>query len=351
MVAIEPQSMTAVVCRNTPDRSAATWQAQIAPFTSLEFAVSDAAKAIAAALQRTAEGRRAAGDATPLTHGLDLFHTTREAETVLARAWRRVEATWAKAEALDAEVLDLQRRGINAQGRAQTRTVAWRGAHAAFEKFQRQETAWRRARGALDRFDPEGRLNDRTRAGAEIAAACVEFGGVEWATVRNFPGDPRSTAFLDRMHERLTEAEPRAEWREAMAWRWWGRHRRSSGPSDPRVELIHSMAWARPLVGAESESYERVSAVLNSTVRASSAVECLNGVLRMQQTRHKRMTQAMLNLKRLYWNCHAVRSGRRKNSCPYQLLGLPLASFAFWDLLQADPARLTQKLSGQKDDP
>ena len=343
--------MTAVVCRNTTDRSAATWQAQIAPFKALEFAVSDAAKGIAAALERTAEQRHAAGDATPLEQGLDLFHTTREARSVLTRAWRRAETAWAKAEALDAEVAGLQRQGLNAQGRAQTRTVAWRRAVTVFEAVERQESAWRRARAALDRFDPEGRLNDRPRAVAEIAAACSELGGVEWATVRNFLGDRRSTAFLDRMHERLAEAEPRVEWREAMAWRWWGRHRAMSGPCDRRVGLIRSVAWGRVLSGAERESYARVSAVLKSTVRASSAVECLNSVLRMQQSRHKQMTQRMLDLKRLYWNCHALRSGKRKDGCPYQHLGLPLPSFAFWDLLQADPEKLTQQLSGQNDAP
>jgi hypothetical protein len=59
-------------------------------------------------------------------------------------------------------------------------------------------------------------------------------------------------------------------------------------------------------------------------VRASSAVERLNGVLRMQQVRHKRMTPAMLDLKRLYWNCRPFRSGPRKDACPYQTLGLEL---------------------------
>ena len=69
----------------------------------------------------------------------------------------------------------------------------------------------------------------------------------------------------------------------------------------------------------------------------------------MQQSTHKRMTQAMLELKRLYWNCRRLKSGKRKGACPYEHLGLPLPSFDFWELLQADPARLTQELSGQKD--
>jgi hypothetical protein len=43
---------------------------------------------------------------------------------------------------------------------------------------------------------------------------------------------------------------------------------------------------------------DRVSAVLVDTFRASSAVERLNRVLRMQQSRHKRMSQPMLDLTR-----------------------------------------------------
>jgi hypothetical protein len=80
-------------------------------------------------------------------------------------------------------------------------------------------------------------------------------------------------------------------------------------------------------------------------VRASSAVECMNSVLRMQQARHRRMTQPMLDLKRLYWNCHRFRSGPRKADCPYRALGLKLPTFDFWELLQADPAQLAHQLS------
>ena len=97
----------------------------------------------------------------------------------------------------------------------------------------------------------------------------------------------------------------------------------------------------------ERASYERVAAVLGDTVRASSAVECMNSVLRMQQSRHRRMTQPMLDLKRLYWNCRPFRSGPRKDACPYRALGLELPTYDFWELLHADPVRLTQQLSIQ----
>jgi hypothetical protein len=351
LVGIEPASMTAVFCHNAADRSAASWQEQLVPFTSLEFAVSDAAKGIGSGLDRLAKRRHAAGDATGLAQGLDLFHTARDARAVLARAWFRAESACRKAEALDAEVASLRRQGRNAQGRAQTATVAWRTAVAEFDDAARQEAAWSRARAALDRFDGEGRLNDRARAEAEITTALTDLAGVEWKTVRGFLRDRRTTAFLDRMHEELSEAEPRVEWREAMAWRWWGRHEHPSRSAAPQAELIRSVAWGRPPGEAEQESYARVSEVLVSTVRASSAVECLNSVLRMQQSRHKRMTQPMLDLKRLYWNCHRLKAGKRKGGCPYEHLGLSLPSFDFWTVLRTDPERLTQELSSQQDAP
>jgi hypothetical protein len=343
--------MTAVFCHNAADRSAGSWHERLAPFKALELAVSDAAGGIASGLDRVAQQRRSAGETTPLARGLDLFHTAREARSVLRRAWQEAEASWAKAEAADARVASSKRQGLDARGVAKSAAAAWRRAVATLEGVERREAVWRRARAALDPFDPDGRLNNRARATVEIAEALTSLDGVEWKAVRNFLSDPRSTAFLDRMHEQLAQAEPRPEWREAMAWRWWCRHRRVGRSADPRVEMIHAIARDRRLEEAEHESYARVSAVLRGTVRASSAVECMNSVLRMQHSTHKRMTQAMLDLKRLYWNCHRLKSGKRKDACPYQHLGLPLPSFDFWELLQADPARLTQELSGQEDVP
>lgn len=105
------------------------------------------------------------------------------------------------------------------------------------------------------------------------------------------------------------------------------------------------MGRDRPRTEQEQASYDRVAAVLKGTSRASGAVECMNGVLRMQQSRHRRMTQPMLDRKRLYWHCHRFRSGPRKDACPYQARGLGLPTFDFWTLLQTDPGELTQRLS------
>jgi hypothetical protein len=341
--------MTAVFCHNTADRKAETWKKELDPYSRLEFAVSDAAKGIAAAVEQVATERQGKADAEPepaLEHGLDVFHTAREAQRVLARHWRHAEAAWEEAEAADARVARAREQGVDARGPAGPARTAWRKATAALERVEHREGAWRRAHAALELFRPDGRLNDRATAEAEITAALPGLGGADWTKVRNFLRDRRSLAFLDRMHRRLLSAEPRRQWREAMAWRWWLLHRRPT-PSDPVMALVQAVGRERPLTAPEQASYDRVSAVLSDTVRASSAVECMNSVLRMQQSRHRRMTQPMLDLKRLYWNCRAFRSGPRQDVCPYRALGLDLPTFDFWELLQTAPARLTQQLSTQ----
>lgn len=273
-----------------------------------------------------------------------------EAGRVLARHWRRAEAAWQKAEAADVRLAGAKRQGVDARGVARRARVAWDRAIAELERAERVGSAWDRVSAALEVFGPDGRLNDRGRAEAAVAAALVDLGGPEWSKVRNVLSDPRSLAFLDRMHRRLESAEPRPAWRGAMAWRWWLRHGRPRPAAHRLIAAIRAAARRRELDESECVSYDRVAEVLGTTVRASSAVECLNGVLRMQQSRHKRMTQSMLDLKRLYWNSRPLRSGPRKDACPYRALGLELPTFDFWELLQADPAELTQRLSTQRDD-
>ncbi len=336
--------MTAVFCRDTADRKAETWEKRLSPLDRLEFAVSDAAKGIGSAPTKIARVRRDDPEAPALEQGLDVFHTTMEARRVLAQDWRRVEAAWEKAEAADLEVVRSKRQGTDARGVARAARVAWGRATVLFEQAERLEAAWRRAHAALELFRADGQLNDRGHARAEIAEALEGLTGPDWSKVRNFLDDPRSLSFLDRMRRRRDLAEPRADWREAMAWRWWLSHSRVSCPH-PLMRLVRAVGRECELNEPEQASYDRVSAVLQDTFRASSAVECMNSVLRMQQSRHKVMTQPMLDLKRLYWNCHEFRSGPRKKACPYQVLGLELPTYDFWTMLQADSKELTQRLS------
>src|SRR4051812_47200543 len=80
-------------------------------------------------------------------------------------------------------------------------------------------------------------------------------------------------------------------------------------------------------------------------------MDCLNKELSVQQVRHKRMTQAMLDLRLMYWNCRRSGSGPRWGACPHEHPGLGLPTFEFLGWLVMDHARLTQEPSTHWDGP
>ena len=91
--------------------------------------------------------------------------------------------------------------------------------------------------------------------------------------------------------------------------------------------------------------------VLDGVWRASSLVEYVNSVARMQQARHWKMTQGLLDLKRLYWNLRQSRTGRRKDQTSYRLLGVKVPDPSFWEFLKLTPGELREKLSAMGDTP
>lgn len=336
--------MTALFCRNATDRSAATWRQQLEPWHRADFLLADGAKGIARAVQDLARARRDDPSRPPLEQGLDLFHTARDARRLLGRGWQEAEAAWRKAEAADDASRKVGVRGGYAMQASRRAYCAWKRAARLLESASDRDRAWALARSAFEVFDERGNLNTRSRAEAILAEALPGLAEPAWRKVRNALTDRRGLRFLDRLHRQLEAAEPRADWRAALAWRWWlGRGGRGGGGawwSSVRCQGRHAA-----LSPSEAGSFERVSAALDRTCRSSSAVECLNSVLRMQQGRHRRMTQGMLDLKRLFWNCHRFEAGPRRGRSPYEVLGLPLPTLGFWELLQATPHSLTQTLS------
>jgi len=94
------------------------------------------------------------------------------------------------------------------------------------------------------------------------------------------------------------------------------------------------------------QAVQAVAAICPRGYRASSLVECINIVLRMHQAAHRRMTQGLLDLKRLYWNSHRFGGGRRRGTTPYRRLGVPWTEdLRWWELLHLTPEQLRAKLS------
>src|SRR5262249_9207068 len=177
---------------------------------------------------------------------------------------------------------------------------------------------------------------------AQIAAALPGLSGAVGSKVRGFLEAEAALTFLDRVHGQLAQLALSEELRAALVGLWWVRRQRPRGTNPQTLGGYRAVAPLVPqLLGEHLDpnwraSYRLVAAVLGRAVRASSAVECRNRVLRRHQSRHRTLTQGMLDLKRLYWNTRVFRGGKRKGRCPYEHLGLALPCYDSWTLLQAE---------------
>jgi hypothetical protein len=341
LVGVEPTSMVWFLGKKAENYQGSTWFAALQPWTALRYVASDAGSGLQVGILQMQEHRRQTG-AVPLEKGLDVFHTKQEARRVLRTLWNRVERLWEQAEAADRAVAQAQRQGRDSRGPTQRARAAWKKVAAASRQYDEGEAAWKRAEPALSLFRPDGQRNDRSWAQEQVAAALPGLSGPAWSKVRGFLQAEEAFTFLDRLGRQLDELALAVELRDALVKLWWLRRQRPRN-SDPTT--VGGYRAAAPLVQQVlcqridpnwRQSYRQVALVLSRAVRASSAVECMNSVLRMHQARHRTLTQEMLDLKRLYWNTREFRGGKRKGRCPYQLLGLSLPCYDFWSLLQAE---------------
>jgi hypothetical protein len=295
--------------------------------------------------KRHRDAQGTANKPTPLHVQRDGLHTHRDGVKALRLEWRSAAAFWDEAAKRERAQGRFDR--SLAAGRHFNKSQvarAWAQAEAAFWEVDGKEKAWQRAVAALAVCRADGRRNDRAWASAESAAVVKELTGPRWAKARRLLPQERTLTFLDRRHEQLTAIEPREECREALLelWRW--RPHRRAGQAEP-LGLVVWETVCRGLGAGWQEKYRRIKKVLNTVVRSSSAVACVNSVLRMHHGRHRKVTQELIDLKRLYWNCREFVSGKRKGRCPYEHLGLDLPTYDAWELLQMSPKDLKQRLS------
>src|SRR6185437_8316269 len=294
--------------------------------------------------------RRAAGQ-PDLEDSLDVFHTLREGGRALRKTWGAAARALERADVARKDFDRRGRQGQSCQGHGAPLNRLWRQAERLWNQATAAEAAWKQAKSAFEFFTPEGRLNDRAQAEAVVAAALPHLGGAAWAKTRRLLLRRESFTSLDQVRARLAglglgpdvlsalldlEGLHRQPWRLSAATRAWAMIR--------AVELTKAC-------GDWREDARRVRAVLRGVWRASSLVECVNSVARMQQARHRRMTQGLLDLKRLYWNLRRFRTGRRKGQTPYGLLGLELPDLSFWEFLKLTPEELREQLSAMRDTP
>ena len=339
LVGVEPASMAWFLGKKVGVLRGSVWAEQLRAWDALRHVIADAGVPLQAGIAQAQEQRRQRGQ-DPLASTLDVFHTKHEARQALTIDWNQVERCWETFEKAEDQSRRARRAGVPSGPAAATASRAWAKVVESFDHYEAIEAAWKHAEVALAVFRPDGRLNDRAWAQARVAPALPVLVGRAWVRVGNHLRSPESFTFLDQLHGALASVPIPPELRDALVRLWWLRRQRPRGPVDGSVTGAGHVAHlvqqeiCQKLDPNWREWYREVAAVLRGAVRASSAVECMNSVLRMHQSRHRTLTPGLLDLKRLYWNTRAFRGGKRKGKCPYEHLGLRLPTYDFWSLLR-----------------
>jgi hypothetical protein len=278
---VEPESLCWMTGRMVKARDGVTWAEEFARLPALQAVVRDDGTGLGKGVKLERAGRRAAG-LPDLDDSLDVFHTLREGRRALRKTWGAATRALDRADAAQKGFDHRARQGRSRQGHGAPLNRLWRQAERTWDQATAAETAWSQAKSALEIFTPGGRLNDRTQAEAVVEATLPHLSGAAWARTRRLLLRRESFTFLDQVQGRLAglgldpdilsalldlEGLRRQPWRLSAATRAWALARTAQ------------LTKACPDWRAQAE---RVRAVLRGVWRASSLVECLNSVARMQ---------------------------------------------------------------------
>ena len=350
LMVVEPDSLCWVTGRLTDAASGGAWAEEFRRLPALEQLTRDAGSGLHKGVallnaERQAQGRPAVADQ------LDHWHSLRGGGW-LGRLQEQARVALAKAEAVEATEARNAWRGHKQSGTPNRCRAAYAKAERAMDAWREGERHWQAVTEAVQVFTPAGELNTRARAEALLAEALPHLPGATFAKGKRLLGQAETFTYLDEAERKLAALPVPAEVVQA-AVQQEGLRRRPEGLSEPgrrgaalRGVLLACAAVLAQAGAAGEEAVAEVRRVLRQTWRASSLVECLNSVVRMQQARHRKMSQGLLDLKRLYWNCHTFRTGRRRKTSPYERLGVPWPKgLRWWQLLKMTPEQLRDKLS------
>ena len=350
LMVVEQESLCWVSGRLSAEVTGEAWSQEFAQLPNLEQLARDGGLGLAKGVALE-NAQRQEHNQEPMVDQGDHFHATRHGGVGLRKAQARASKALAEAEAAQKALDTCARRGQAQTVPASRAYQAWQKAERAMDAWTGTERAWQQAKDALLLVTPEGELNARAKAEAVLAQTLPQLPDSDFAKAKRQLQQPEMLNYLDRAQERLRQL-PFAEAVTQAAVQQEALRRRPEllkGESRKAAALRGVMLLCAVVLSKAAEGPQAVAAVreiIRRAYRASSLVECINSVLRMHQAQHRKMTQGLLDLKRLYWNCHTFRTGRRRGTTPYQRLGVAWPEGLRWsDVLKLTPEQLRNKLS------
>ena len=351
LMVVEQQSLCWVCGRLSAEVSGEAWAQELNKLPNLEQFARDGGTALAKGVALANALRQEQGQ-EPIVDQGDHFHALRHGGVGLGKAAKRASKALAEAETAQKALAECARQGQAQTGAAARARAAWKKAEKAMDAWQQIEHLWQQSKDALLPITPDGELNTRAKAEAALAQTVPQLPDGDFAKTTRQLQRPEMLNYLDRMQKRIEELPFPKEVTQAAVQQEALRRRPELLKGDNRkAAALRGVLLMCAVVLAKTESVGQqavvaVREILRRAYRASSLVECINSVLRMHQAQHRKMTQGLPNLKRLYWNCHTFRTGRRRGKTPYELLGVPWPDgMCWWDVLKLTPEQLRAKLS------
>jgi hypothetical protein len=357
LMMVEPDSLCWLAGQLSDTVSGSAWYQQFEHLPHLEQVTRDGGSALEKGVALVNQRRHKNHQEKVIDQG-DHYHALRGSGLGL----RKLEAAAQKAlegvEKAEKEVKRCHQQGHKLTGPSQRLRAALLRAEAVVDAWSDAEQTWHKTKAALHLVTPQGTLNTREQATAVLAETLPRLPEAGFASVKRQLHKPEMLQYLDQVQRHLAALPYAAEVRQAAVDQECLRRRsellRGEGATAQRLRGV-LLACAVVLAKAGEtgkQAQAAVQSIFAGAYRASSLVECINSVLRMQQASHRKLTQGLLDLKRLYWNCHTFRTGRRRQTTPYQRLGVPWPEdLRWWDVLKLTPEQLRDKLSSANKDP
>jgi hypothetical protein len=354
LMVVEPESLCWVVGQKSDTVSGEAWQKTFATMPNLEMTVNDEGTGLMRGVKLLSAERVQAGGQPVVAH-LDHFHSFWEGGRGLGRMERKAKAALAKAEAAQKELDQRKRQGQSLSGITTRVQIVWQQAEQVFDRWCKYERLWNEAKKALLLVTPEGELNTPERAQRLVREALAPLPDAEFGKSKRQLQSPETYTYLKEVQRKLADLPAPAEVKAAAVKQECLRRRPEllSGESTQAAALRGVLLMCTVVLSKSEqlgqETMTSVASIFRSAWRASSLVECVNSVVRMQQARHRKLSQGLIDLKRLYWNTAAFRTGRRRKKSPYELLGVKLPEgVRWWDLLKWPPEQLREQLSASQ---
>lgn len=354
LMVVEQESLCWICGRLSEEVSGAAWSREFGRLPNLEQVARDGGTGLAKGVALLNAQRQEQGQEPVVDQG-DHFHAEWKGGVGLRRAAKRADAALAEAEEAQKALEECARQGQKQTGPAVRASHAWRKAEKAMDAWRDTEQAWQQTKEALLLITPEGELNTRAKAEAVLAQTLPQLPDSDFAKTKRQLQRPEMLNYLDRVQDQLQKLPCPEEVKNA-AVRQEALRRRPEllKGENPKAAALRGVMLVCAVVLSKAgeagpQAVTAVREIFRRAYRASSLVECINSVLRMQQAQHRNMTQGLLDLKRLYWNCHTFRTGRRRGTTPYQRLGVSWPpGMRWWDLLKLTPEQLRERLSTEK---